>query len=220
MRRNPIPVLIFVLAIVGLFAAYAFFNHSIVPRYVGARNVLARRSEIRESLRIRYDRGPLVEEDWTMSDIEGTSASEYRVVGRNGTTISIRERPRPTLDAGANVAFFFGRTVQDGIWELTNRPPRGDTSAHYTVHVYQLTGDEHGSRDYTFTDPHYWATTGGHQFHITLSKNKPVPDLLQMTSTVLVEPRYAELVDDFEAFGPDSFRAKVAQARSRLGART
>jgi hypothetical protein len=219
MRRNPIPFLIFALSIVALFAAYAMFNRSIVPRYAGARKVLAQRSEIRTSLTIRHDGGALVEETYAMSDIDGVSASSYRVVGRNGTAITIEERPRAVLDAG-NVAFFFGKVVQDGIWELTNRPPRGDTATHFTVHVYQLADTQHGSRDYTFTDPHYWATTGGHQFHITLEKGKPLPDLLQMTSTVLVEPRYEELVADFRNFGPDSFRAKASAARVRLGARS
>ena len=220
MRRNPIPFLIFALAIVGLLAAYAFFNRTVVPRYVGARKILDRRSEIRLSLKIRHDTGPLAEEDYDMSDIEGTSASEYRVTSRGGTIVSIKERPRQTLEADDNVAYFFGKTVQDGVWELTNRPPRGDVSTHYTVHVFQVTDGQHGSRDYTFTDPHYWATTGGHQFHITLDKNKPVPDLLQMTSTTLVEPRYAALIADFRAYGPDSFRTKAELARTKLGARS
>jgi hypothetical protein len=219
-RRNPIPFLIFALAVVGLLAAYAFFNHSVVPRYVGARKILDRRSEIRLSLRIRHDTGPIVEEDYAMNDIEGVSASDYRATNRSGTTISIQERPRATLEADDNVAYFFGKAVQDGIWELTNRPPRGDVTTRYTVHVYQLTDGQHGSRDYTFTDPHYWATTGGHQFHLTLAKHKPIPDLLTMTSTVLVEPRYAELVDDFRTFGPASFRSKIDAARARLGVRS
>ncbi len=217
MRRNPIPFFILALSIVALLAAYAMFNRSIVPRYEGARKVLDRRSEIRLSLVIRHDRGPIAEEDYALSDIDGTSAGSYRAVGRSGSTITIEERPRQTLEDGANVAFVFGKAVQDGIWELTNRPPRGDTSTHYTVHVYQFEDEQHGSRDYTFTDPHYWATTGGHQFHITLDKNKPVPNLLQMSSSVIVEPRYEALVEDFRSYGPDSFRAKEAQARARLG---
>ncbi|MBD5604318.1 MAG: hypothetical protein IAI48_04410 [Candidatus Eremiobacteraeota bacterium] len=219
-RRNPIPFLIFVLALVGLLAAYAFFNRTIVSRYVAARHVLNRRSEIRLSLTVDHATGPLVRETYEMSDVEGVSASSYRVAGRSGTTVTIVERPERTLDPDANVAFFFGKTVQDGIWELTNRPPRGDAGTRYTVHVYQFADGQHGSRDYTFTDPHYWATTGGHQFHITLDKNKPVPDLLQMTSTVVVEPRYAALVDDFRAFGPERFRKKSADARTRAGARS
>ncbi len=217
MRRNPIPFLIFALSIIALLAAYAMFNRSIVPRYAGARKVLAQRSVIRTSLTIRHDKGALMEEDYAMSDVDGVSASSYRAVGRNGTTITVEERARVALD-DANVAFFFGKAVQDGIWELTNRPPRGDRTTHYTVHVYQLADTAHGSRDYTFTDPHYWATTGGHQFHLTLSKDKPLPNLLQMTSTVLVEPRYELLVADFRDFGPESFRTKASRARVRLGA--
>ncbi len=220
MRRNPIPVLILALSLVAVALAYLLFNRTIVPRYVGARGVLARPSVIHLSLAIRHTTGPLAEEDYAMNDVEGASSSSYRVAGRNGTTISIAERPDKTLDPDRNIAFFFGRVVQDGVWELTNKPPRGDVSTSYTVHVFQAVDGQQGSRTFTFTDPHYWATVGGHQFHIKLDKNKPVPDLLQMTSTVLVEPRYAELVDDFRSFGPAAFRERSARARQRLGARS
>jgi hypothetical protein len=151
-----------------------------------------------------------------MSDIDGLSKSRYRALGRSGLAITIDERPRVTIDEGPNVAFLFQQAVLDGIWELPSRPPRGDTSTHYTIEVYQLTGDRHGSHRFEFTDPHYWATTGGHQFHITLAKNKPVPDLLTLSSTTLVEPRYEKLVADFREFGPQSFRDKVAAAQTRL----
>jgi hypothetical protein len=217
-RRNPVPYLIFAFSLLGLLAAYLLFDRLVVPRYVGARKVLAERSVLRLSLKIRHDRGALVEEDYAMSDVDGVSASSYRAVGRDGTAITVEERPRATLDEETNVAYFFGKAVQDGVWELVDKPPRGDVSTRYAVSVYQLEGEKHGSRSYTFTDPRYWATTGGHQFHIILHKGRPLPNLLQMTSTVLVEPRYAALVDDFRSFGPDSFRTKAAQARARLGA--
>jgi len=40
-----------------------------------------------------------------------------------------------------------------------------------------------------------------------------------MTSTVIVEPRYQKLVQDFRSFGPESFRSKVQAAQARLSAR-
>jgi len=51
-----------------------------------------------------------------------------------------------------------------------------------------------------------------------LSKNKPLPNLLALTSTTLVEPRYEKIVEDFREFGPQSFRDKVAAAQTRLKA--
>ncbi len=220
MRRNPIPLLVFLATIVGLGAAYAYFQATQTGRYEHARSVLAERSEIRLRMTVQYDAGPLVSEDYEMSDIEGTSHITYRVAGRNGTQIAIEERPRKTLEAGANVAFLFDELVVDGIWELRSKPPRGDTATHYEIEIAQISGTGHGSHRFDFTDPHYWATTGGHQFHIKLAKGKPIPDLLQLSSTTLVEPRYGELVAAFRAFGPPSLRAKIAAARARLGERS
>ncbi|GAC1476031.1 MAG: hypothetical protein NVS2B8_06430 [Vulcanimicrobiaceae bacterium] len=218
MRRNPIPALILVVAILGLVLAYAFFESAVLPRYKASRAVLDSKSEVRLALHVHHDRGPLVDEAYAMSDVDGVSTSSYRAVNRDGVQISITERPRATTEDGPNVAYFFQRTVQDGIWELRSRPARGDRSTQYTLDVYQLVAGKHGSRHMTFTDPHYWATTGGHQFTLKLDKHRPVPDLLHVTSTALVEPRYERVIADFRNFGPPSFRRKVSAARARLGA--
>ncbi len=219
MRRNPVPALIFIVTLIGLAGAYAFFERSVFPRYAATRNVLASKSDIALRMVVSYERGPLLEEDYSMHDADGVSSAVYRGLGRNGVQITIAERPRKTIEEGSNVAYLFGQAVQDGIWDLPSKPPRGDTTARYTISVYQLVAGKHGSYRFTFTDPHYWATTGGHQFHIKLDKHKPIPNLLTMSSTVLVEPRYQKLVDDFRTFGPRSFRSKVAAAQNRLGAR-
>ncbi len=218
MRPNPVPILVLLAALVGLGGAYYAFQTTVLPRYTGAHTVLESRSVLRLAMTVRHDDGPIAEEYYEMSDSDGLSKSRYRALGRTGLQITIDERPRTTIEEGPNVAFFFQQAVLDGIWELPSRPPRGDRSTHYTIEVYQLTGDQHGSHRFEFTDPQYWATTGGHQFHITLSKDKPIPNLLTMSSTTLVEPRYEKLVADFRAFGPQSFRDKVAAAQSRLKA--
>jgi hypothetical protein len=216
--RNLVPILVFLAALFAIFGTYAIFQGTLVARYHGAHKILAARSVLELDMKIRHTTGPIAEENYAMSDTEGLSKSRYRATSRAGLQITIDERPRKTIEDGPNVAFFFQQAVLDGVWDLTNRPPRGDTSTSYTVYVYQLDGQDHGSRTYTFTDPHYWATTGGHQFHLTLSKNKPLPNLLDMTSTTLVEPRYGKIVADFRAFGPQSFRDKVAAAQTRLKA--
>jgi len=216
-RRNPIPILILLIALAGLALTYGFFRSALLPRYTASRNILASRSELRLAMSVRHARGPIAEEHYAMSDVDGLSRSSYRALGRNGLQISIDERPRATTEEGPNVAFFFQRAVADGIWELRSQPPRGDTSTQYTIDVYQLVNGEHGSRHIVFTDPRYWATTGGHQFIIHLDKHKPVPDLVRLSSTALVEPRYDRVVSDFRSFGPLSFREKVTAARVRLG---
>jgi hypothetical protein len=114
-----------------------------------------------------------------------------------------------------DVSFFFGRLDQDGVWQIVNQPPRGNTDVHYTVYVKQLADFKQGDRTITFTDPHYWATTAGRQYSIDLSKESP-NDLLKLKSTELADDRYQK-VDDFRSFGPESFRTKIADARASLG---
>jgi len=218
--RNPIPPLVLLITLAGAVIVYQFFQAAVLPRYKASRAVLISKSELRLSMLVKHDRGAIVEEEYTMANIDGVSTSRYRVVGRNNLQVAIDERPRETTEYGPNVAYFFQQTVADGIWELQTHPPRGDTSVHYTIDVYQLVNGQHGSRHIVFTDPHYWATTGGHQFTIHLDKHKPTPDLINLTSTALVEPRFEKVIADFRAFGPDSFRSKVSAARVRLGARS
>lgn len=164
------------------------------------------------SLTIRRQDGPIALEEYRMDDQSGLSTSEYRAVNRKGLTIRVEALPHETTD----VPFLFDKLVQAGIWELRSKPPRGDTSTSYAVDVYQLTDGKHGSHAFGFTDPHYWATTGGHQYTIHLDRDKPVPNLLSMSSTVLVEPRYQKIVDAFVGYGSDAFRAKVAAAQEKL----
>lgn len=218
MLRNPVPFLVLVAALIAAGGFYGVFQTTVAPRYTNTHKVLASRSDLELAMRVSHDTGPISEEDYAMSDVDGVSKSSYRAIGRSGVQITIAERPRETLDDGPNVAYFFQEAVADGVWDLRSRPPRGDRSTHYQIDVYQLTGDQHGSHRFTFTDPHYWATTGGHQFHIVLDKNKPIPDILKLSSTTLVEPRYEKVVDDFRAFGPQSFRDKIAAAQTRLKA--
>ena len=168
-------------------------------------------SEVHVVMTIDHDRGPLLREEWRMNNVDGRSSALYAATDRRGRTVKVDAAMQ-----NYDVAFLFDRVVQDGIWELGNRPPRGDTSNHYHVQVRQSVVEKSGSHDFTFTDPRYWATTGGRQYHITLDKQKPVPDLLKMTSTVLAEPRYAKVVADIESFGSPKFRSTVVRAKAEL----
>ena len=218
MPRNPVPLLVLLAVLIAAGGSYFVFLTTDVPRSTNTHEVLASRSDLELAMRVRHDAGPISEEDYAMSDVDGLSKSTYRAIGRSGVQITIVERPRQTLEDGPNVAFFLQQAVADGVWDLPSRPPRGDRSTHYEIDVYQLLGNQHGSHRFTFTDPQYWATTGGHQFHIVLEKSKPIPDILKLSSTTLIEPRYEKVVDDFRAFGPQSFRNKIAAAQTQLGA--
>jgi hypothetical protein len=211
-----VPALILIGGVSAVVLAYSFFSTTLATRYAKNHAVLNSASAERMSLDVKYDAGPLVEETYAMSDTDGLSKTSYKAVGRNGITVTVEERPRKTLEADANVAYLFGRVVQDGIWKLDTKPPRGNTAAHYRIDVYQLINGEHGSRFFEFTDPHYWATTAGHQFTIHLDKGKPIDEsMIRMTSSIPAEPGYQALVADFETFGPASFRARVAAEKKR-----
>lgn len=212
MRRNPVPPLVFLAGVLAVALGAWFFATYEAGRYAATSRVAASPSEIRMSLTINRKAGPIASEEYRMDDQSGLSTSQYRAINRKGLTIRVDVLPREATD----VPFLFDKLVSDGIWELRTKPPRGDTATSYTVDIYQLTNGKHGSHEFSFTDPHYWATTGGHQYTIHLDRNKPVPNLLQMSSTVLVEPRYEKIVDAFLDYGSEAFRSKVAAAQSKL----
>ncbi|HVA27144.1 MAG TPA: hypothetical protein VNF68_03140, partial [Candidatus Baltobacteraceae bacterium] len=170
-------------------------------------------SRIYARMLIRYDKPPIYEEEWRMQDIEGISTYEYLIRSYDGKQITITAPPHQVYD----VSFFWGKLDQDGVWQIVNQPPRGDTSATYTVYAKQVIDYKQGERTVTFTDPQYWAVTAGRQYTIDLSKSAP-KDLLKMQSTQLANAHYQMVVDDFLNFGPPEFRAKIAQARARLRA--
>lgn len=211
-RRNLIPLLIFLAGAAAVAFAWMLFAKTEQDRYDATLKIAHSRSVIKLAMTVHHASGPISDESYLMNDIDGSSSSEYRAVGRSGTTIKVDSLPHQTID----VSFFFDKVVSDGIWELANRPVRGDATTRYTIEIYQLADKDHGSHRFTFNDPHYWATTGGHQYHIHLDKNKPVPDLLSMSSTVVVEPRYERLVNDFLGFGAQGFREKIVAARAKL----
>jgi|SRR5579884_27680 len=166
------------------------------------------------SLTIKYAKPPIYLEEYRMYNDNGTSSAQYKVQGYSGKVVTITLPPDRTYA----VTFFFEQVVQDGIWQLTNKPPAGNTNATYTLHIHQVADREHGSRTITFTDPHYWAVQAGRQYHIVLSQSSPVPDLTKLQSTSLADPRFEKIVEAFRAFGPPSFRAKVAQAQALVRA--
>lgn len=162
------------------------------------------------SLLMKYSKPPIYLEQYTMHNDNGVSTVQYKIQGYSGKVVTITLPPDKTYD----VTFFFEAVVQDGIWQLMNKPDIGNTDIHYTLHIHQVSGTEQGSRTITFTDPHYWAVQAGRQYHIVLSANSPAPDLTKLQSTTLADPRYEKIVQAFRAFGNDAFRAKVKQAQA------
>jgi hypothetical protein len=191
--------------------AWQLFSQTQAQRFSEVRNVARSPSDIRLALTIDYARGRLAREAYTMVDENGSSNASYAVTDRAGTVARFHESSK-----GYDVSFLFDRLVADGIWQLTDKPPRGDASARYTVDVAQTAQGAQGGRRFTFTDPHYWAVTAGRQYHIHLDPHKPTPDLLTLVGTTIADPRYERVVADFRGFGSARFKDTVRQARARL----
>ncbi len=225
-RRFPLGWTIFALSLVSLVWVYTRAFPIETAKMQQVDRALDCPSDLQLRLTVQYDKPPIYLEEWTMRNKNGTSTSSYRIRGYAGKQITITSPDSKTYD----VSFMFGRVVQDGIWELVNQPPRGDTNAHYTLYIRQTASIQRGEgkaaktvcgtgdRTITFTDPHYWATTAGRQFQIDLGKGAPktANDLLKLNSTTLADPRYEVVVNDFRTFGPASFRSKIAVARATI----
>ena len=212
MHRSVVPLAILVFAIFMAVTGYFVYWHSETGRIKEVAKIHGAKSEIYARLHIAYDHPPVYEEEYRMQDIEGKSTFTYRIRSYAGKEISITAPPAAMYD----VSFFFGKLDQDGVWQIVNQPPAGNTTAHYTVYVKQVVDFKQGERTVTFTDPKYWATTAGRQYNIDLSKNAP-GDLLKMQSTSLADPRYLTVVNDFRNFGPEAFRDRIKAARASLG---
>jgi hypothetical protein len=216
MHRSIVPLFVLLAGVAALAGGWLIFERTERASYDAAHRVAHSRSEIRMSLLVRRARGPIAEEEYRLVDLDGVSSAEYRGRNRSGLQVKIDSLPRRTTD----VSFTFGKAVLDGIWELTSKPPRGDTSTSYEIAVYQEITGEHGSRRFTFTDPSYWARNAGREYHIRLERSKPVPDILHLEGTSLSEPRYGRLVADFLEYGSPSFRARIAATQARLRSST
>ncbi len=211
-RRFPfVEVGIIALAIIGVIAIFVVNYPYEKQRAADVAKKQACPSQIYARLLIRYDKPPIYEEEYRMQDIEGTSSFDYRIRSYDGKQVTISAPQRIVYD----VSFFYGRIDQEGVWQLTDQPPRGNTDVHYTIYVKQLVECKQGERTITFTDPHFWATTAGRQYSLDLSKQSP-KDLLKMNSMALADPRYEQIVNEFRTFGPESFRAKIAAAQAAM----
>lgn len=213
MRRFPIEILIIVLCVVMLALGWRIYGTGEMGRFGPAIHAQHAPSELYARMLVRYAKPPIYEEEYRMSDVEGVSKFDYRIRGVNGHEITVTAPAARVYD----VSFFYGRLVQDGIWQLQNKPPRPDANEHYTIYVKQLADYKEGQRTVTFTNPEYWAKRAGQQFEIDLSKGVP-KNLVFIAGQQAGDKRYQQIVTDFLNFGPDEFRHNVATAQARIRA--
>ena len=205
---------VFVFAVVFVVCGLLFVKWPDFQHKQEVARVLNSQSVLDTSLAIKYAKPPIYLEQYTMRNDNGVSTAQYKVQGYSGKVVTITLPPEQTYA----VTFFFEQIVQDGIWQLVNKPSAGNTSALYTLHIHQVADTKQGTRTILFTDPHYWAVLAGRQYEIQLSPNSPTPDLTKLKSTSLADPRYAQIVQAFRDFGPPAFRARVESARRLVSA--
>jgi len=213
--RSWIPLFVGLTALAAVGIVAWWFPKTEGSRFSQTQQVLQARAEIRVAMTVTHAVGPLTREQYLLVNKDGSSTESYRVDGRNGHGYIVRTAPRETRD----LAFLFGKLVQDGLWKLTSKPQRGDTTTGYAIDAYQLAGKQAGSTSFDFTDPHYWATSAARECQVHLSKDKPVDSTVFLNCTAKVEPGYQQIVDDIRAFGPPEFQAKVTEAQTRLKAK-
>ena len=215
MQRSAFPLIVSLAAAAAVIAGWIlFFAKPETARYHATQKVENSSSDLHVGMTVRYASGPIASEEYRMADHNGSSTASYRIIGTNGKVYTITTPPIESY----TVPFFFERVVADGIWKVVDRPPRGDRSITYTLHVDQAVQREQGSRTVTFTDPHYWATTAGRQYEIHLDRNKPTPSLLQLSGSAIVDKQYEAIVNDFRNFGTSGFHAKVAEVQAAVRA--
>lgn len=208
MRRfQPLEIVIVVFLGIMLYFGWRIYGAGEMGRFGPAIKAQKAPSALYARMLVRYDKPPIYEEEYRMQDVEGISSFTYRIRSYNCKEITIKAPAGRMYD----VSFFFGKLDQDGIWQLVNRPPRPNAAAFYTVYVKQLADYQQGERTVTFTDPHYWSTSGGRQYEIDLSKGVP-SDLVHIQGSKLA---YETIVDDFRSFGPQEFRDNVKAAQDR-----
>jgi hypothetical protein len=213
MRRFPIEIFIIVLCVVMLALGWRIYGAGEMGRFGPAIHAQRAPSALYARLLVRYTKPPIYEEEYRMSDVEGISTFDYRIRSFNGHEIVVTAPPARVYD----VSFFFGRLVQDGVWQLIDKAPRPDATVFYTVYVKQLADYKQGQRTVTFTDPQYWAHKAGEQFEIDLSKGVP-KNLVFIAGQQAAGTRYGQIIADFRAFGPDEFRHNIDAAQARIRA--
>ena len=164
MRRFPIGILIVVLAIVFIILGWRIYGPGEMGRFGPAIHAQKAPSELYARLLIRYEKPPIAEEEYDTSDIEGVSTFSYRIRGYDGHEIRVKAPSAKVYD----VSFFFGRLVQDGIWQLDDKAPRPNANAHYTVYVKQVV-DYQARRAYG--DLYRSALLGGQERPVLLDRS-------------------------------------------------
>jgi hypothetical protein len=196
-------------------AGYMLFMKPFLKQEPELDKVLHARSTWTVTMQAYQSAGPMSQETYRISNVDGASRMFYSASNRDATVTKQFDVPL----SGPGATFLFEQLRADGIWELDDKPERAHSKDQYIVEVDQTLGDEGGNRAFTFSDPQYWATTKAEEFQIRLpAKSMKHFDLTRVASAgrSLREPRYKKIVDEIRAFGPQSVLDAEALIRSEI----
>jgi hypothetical protein len=211
MRRFPTGVVVAILVIVVLVVVARYeplFGPS--GEYGKVVSMRGAPSHIYASLAIHYAKPPIYQEIYEVRDDNGISTYQYIVRSYAGRQITVRAPPRVTYD----VSFFFGKLIQDGIFDVPSLPANGDEQVSYTVNARRTEAMHTDTNTANFTNPQFWASTKTHIYHLHLSPKGPLPNIFTLHGGAIRDPRYLQILDDFRAFGPKAFRTAVNKANA------
>lgn len=155
--------------------------------------------------------GPLSSQTYRVNNDNGKPSMFYSATNRDGTVTKQFDVPL----SGPEATYLFEALRAEGLWELPDKPVRPHPRDEYVFYVAQTLGNEGGHRAFGFSDPVYWATTKGTEFYLDLKHpNKPVSSMTRS----LREPRYLNLVELMETFGPPSVQQAQGKIRAELAA--
>ncbi|TAM61587.1 hypothetical protein EPN52_02365 [bacterium] len=198
-----------------LYGAWHYGVRGDLRKFDQVQGVLSSPSELHLSMSVSYRSGPLLAERYEMDDLSGRSEVVYTVEGRNGVRATVRDDLR-----SVDVPAFFDKAKSEGVKVLASKPPVNGANERYTIRVASSIAGVSGSHAFTFTSPVFWASKAGHEYHIVLAKDKPLPNLLTLQGISRNDPRYLHLVQGFEHFGTVRFLDAKARARSAVLTRT
>jgi len=185
MRRPWLPTALFIFCIVFLIAGTIFIKWPDFQNKPQVEKVLQAPTVLDLRLTIAYANPPIYQEQYLVRNDNGLSTAQYKITGYSGKVVTITIPPAKRYD----MTFFFDDVVQDGIWQLTNRPLRGNTDPRYPLSGHEVANRRQGSRTITFKDPHCLAVTAGRTYEVHQSPTSPTPARLKRHTTATQEPR-------------------------------
>jgi hypothetical protein len=188
---------------------YVVFLRPYLEEQKAVEKVLHARSTWTVTMQQYMHSGPLSSQTYRVSNDDGKIKMFYSATNKDGTVTKQFDVPL----AGPQATFLFEALRAAGIWELPDKAIRPHPHDEYVVYVAQTLGEEGGHRAFGFSDPLFWAMTKGTEYRINMTDPKRAGYL---PSKPLREPRYLQIVELFESFGPSSVQQAEMKIRAEL----